>query len=249
MLVVDVGRLHRLRDQLGEVAGAEVGAEVALVIGRIALVKAGVEVTRRADSYHDDAHLALGGNGPGVLLAAAVVDEVAEAAGEQEPHVFVCRLGPAVEVVRQRQPVGIEHVHLAGVNQVVLVPVSGVVGAGDDDPRGAGLVGTAQHVVGHDNVAVLVMEMVKGGACAARVAQVHHGVHPLEQVRVLAAVRIDQVSQHDALDAFPLPVLFFHVDQHHPVRLGEGGQKLVCDVPCCAGHKHRCCHTVHYLSV
>ena len=184
-----------------------------------------------------------------MLLTTAVVDEVAEAAGEQEPHVFVCRLGPAVEVVRQRQPVGVEHVHLAVVDQVVLVPVSGVVGARDHDPRGAGFVGTAQHVVGHDHVAVLIVEMVQRMSRPARVAQVHHRIHAFEEMRVLAAVRIDQVGQHDALNAFPLPVLFFHVDQHHPVRLGEGGQKLVCDVPCCAGHKHRCCHTVHYLSV
>ena len=184
-----------------------------------------------------------------MLLAAAGVDEVAEAAGEQKPHVFVRCLGPAVEVVRQRQPVRIEHVHLAGVNEVVLVPVGGVVGTGDHHPRGAGLIGAAQHVVGHDDIAVLVLEMVQRVARAVLVTQVHHRIHPLEQMRVLAAVRVDQVGLHDALDAFPRPVFFLHVHQHHLVRLGEGGQKLVGDVPCCAGHQHRCCHTVHYLSV
>ena len=142
--------------------GADVRPQVSLEVRHRSLVIAEPQLSRCAYPDHDRAHAPSGRQPRGVVLPAREVLEAGEAAGEHEPHVLVGGLGPSVEVVRQGQRVRVKHLHLAPVNQGMLVPVGGVVGACHRHAPDAGVVGGPQHVVGHLDVLLLVEEVVYG---------------------------------------------------------------------------------------
>ena len=237
MLVFDVRRFERFREQLRQVARADVRAQVALVVGGVVSVCRRVEVSRRADANHHHAHAPplLAGRA-GVILPAAWRSEVHRAAGEQEAHMLVSRLRPAVEVVGERQQVGVERFHLARVYQVVFVPVGGVVGARHRHARRAGVVGGAKDVVRHLDVRLLVEEVVERVvARAPLVAEMNHAVHALEQARVSFAVRVGEVLDYHAFDLLAAPVDVRDVHEDGFVALAERRQQLVGDVSRRAG--------------
>ena len=250
MLVLDIRRLDSLLEQLRNVARADVRAKVALIVVRVVHIYRRVKLARRADSHHHHARLPQERCAARVLLPARIVPEPAKPAREQESQVLISRLRPAVEIVRQRQPVRVKRFHLARVYQVMLVPVRRVVRAGDGETRNAGVIRAAQHIVRHLHILVLIEEVIERLALPALVAQMHHRIYSLEQARVLAAVGVYQISNLHALHLLAARVLILNIHQHHLVALPKSRQQLIGDIPGRPRHKHLIhSHRSHILSV
>src|SRR6266849_7195351 len=104
------------------------------------------------------------------------------------------------------------------MNQGVLVPVSGVVGARHDDAANASVIGRPEDVIRHLNVVLLVEKVVQGvWAAAAFVAKMPDRIYALKVPDVLASVRVNEVEHHDILNLLALAILLCHVNQNQVV--------------------------------
>ena len=232
MFVVYVRRLNRLLEQLRDVARADVRAQVALVVRGVAHIRRQVQLARRAYANHHDARLAYQRAAPArVRLPAAAIVKPPKPAREQKAQVFIRRLRPPVEVVRKRQPVRVKRLHLARVDEVMLIPVRRVIGTRNRQARHARVIRSAQRIVRHRHILALVKEVIQRIARPPLVAQMHNRVHALEQARVLSSVGVYQVRDNHPLHLIAARIRVLHIHQNHLIALAERGQQLVGDIP------------------
>jgi hypothetical protein len=112
----------------------------------------------------------------------------------------------------------------------MLVPVGGVVGAGDYNPSHPGIIGGPVDVIGHRHIYLLIVEVIQGYPSAALVAQVHYCIHSLEVMGVFAKVGAAQVGDGYIRHRVTGPVHIFYVHQSQVVLLTKSRYKLGSDI-------------------
>src|SRR5262245_20180304 len=99
------------------------------------------------------------------------------------------------------------------MNQGVLIPIGGMIGAGHDDAVYTSVIGRPEDVICHLNVLFLVEKVVQWvQTAAAFVAEMHDRVHALKVPSILTSVGVNQVEHYDILDLLALAIFLGNID-------------------------------------
>ncbi len=89
--------------------------------------------------------------------------------------------------------------------------------------------------------------MLQGIPRAALVTQVHDGIDAVKQMRILAAIGVNEVCHSDVIDMFTALILRLHVNEYHLIAISKRGQKLVGNIAGRTSHQDSVNHVFVFL--